>query len=167
VPRYPDGTYHCPIDFDGIVQLMADPRFQAAWMGAYNSKEIQEGQILKFGGITFISTTEAIIQAPVGGVLQTVHRAVVMGYNCIAQADFAGMAASISRLEGTAGHIEMAEDLAMVVKAPTDTLLENITQAWKWVGDFEATSDNTTNPSVMPTSNNALFKRGVEIEYVG
>ncbi|MGL1166904.1 hypothetical protein ACSTLJ_00110, partial [Vibrio parahaemolyticus] len=39
VPKYPDNTYHCPIDYDGIVQLQNDQRFITAWMGAYGSKE--------------------------------------------------------------------------------------------------------------------------------
>lgn len=167
VPKYPDNTYHCPIDYDGIVQLQNDQRFITAWMGAYGSKEIQDGMVFRYGGVTFIPTTEAMIQSPGGMVSQNIHRAYVMGYNAVYQGNFAGMKNSINAVAGQNGYAEMVGDLAMVVKAGGDTLLENIIQSWKWVGGINCATDNTTNPNNMPSASNALFKRIAAIEYVG
>jgi hypothetical protein len=55
----------------------------------------------------------------------------------------------------------------MVTREPIDRLQQIIAQSWYWIGGFCTPSDTTTNPTTIPTSTNAVFKRAVLVEHAG
>jgi hypothetical protein len=40
-----------------------------------------------------------------------------------------------------------------------------ISQTWTWIGGFAAPSDSTADQRIIPTANNAYYKRAVVIEH--
>ena len=68
MPRFANADYVCVLDATSSRQLFADPSFQVAYQGAFNSPEIRGGKLFRHLGVTYVLTTEAGIQAPGNGV---------------------------------------------------------------------------------------------------
>jgi hypothetical protein len=63
--------------------------------------------------------------------------------------------------------VAVVDGVAMVTREPLDRLQQIIAQSWYWIGGFCVPSDTTTNPTTVPTSTNATFKRAAMVEHIG
>jgi hypothetical protein len=185
VPPMADGTYHCILDNTSMRQLWADQDFKLLFAGRSDSEEFRRGDIISLLGVSYIPTTEALIQ-PAGtqfnglnynavstatgasAINVKVRRPVIMGAESIIQGDFEGLAEYIGR-EGVnpIGMIFLVNGVAQILRPPLDRLQQTTSLSWQWIGDFAVPTDITATTSIIPTASNALFKRAVVIEHAG
>jgi hypothetical protein len=170
VPVFPDGTYHMILDDMSMRQLFADQQFMIAYAGQYGSREYMSGQMFTLLGITFIPTTEAYVQASnsTAGVNVTVRRPILIGAESLLQGNFEGLELWLNR-EGfdPIGNVVLVDGIAQILRPPLDRLQRQVSLAWTWIGDFAVPTDVTCTPAIVPTCNNATFKRCVVIETAG
>lgn len=160
-----DGRYNCYLDPTSARQLFSDADFKLLYQGATGaSTAYAMGMPIDMLGIRFIPTTEAYIQphATIAGA--KVRRPIVVGRGALIEGDFENIAHSDVAQNAI---IEMIDGIAQVVRPPLDRLGQIIAQSWYWIGGFAVPSDLTANTTIIPTSNNALFKRAVVIEHIG
>ncbi len=161
-----DGVFNCYLDPVSARQLFADQDFQRLFQGATSANQVfKRGMINDFLGLRFIPTTEAYVQPHPTLPGAIIRRPIVCGKGALIEGDFAGMAADDVAPKDSI--VTMVDGIAMVTREPIDRLQQIIAQSWYWIGGFCAPSDTTTNPTVIPTSTNAAFKRAVMIEHVG
>jgi hypothetical protein len=161
-----DGAYNCHLDPVSSRQLFADPDFKQLFQGATSANQVfKKGMTNDFLGLRFIPTTEAFVQAhPVLSGLM-VRRPIICGQGALIEGDFAGIAAT--DVAPADSIITMVDGIAMVTREAIDRLQQIIAQSWYWIGGFCAPSDTTTNPTTVPTSTNAAYKRAVIVEHIG
>jgi hypothetical protein len=161
-----DGAYNCYLDPVSSRQLFADPDFKQLFQGATSANQVfRNGMTNDFLGLRFVPTTEALVQQhpSLAGVM--VRRPIICGQGALIEGDFAGMGASDTAPVGSI--VTMVDGVAMVTRESIDRLQQIIAQSWYWIGGFCAPSDTTTNPTTVPTSTNAAYKRAVVIEHIG
>ena len=161
-----DGAYNCYLDPVSARQLFSDPDFKQLFQGATSANQVfRQGMTNDFLGLRFIPTTEAFVQShPVLPGLM-VRRPIVCGQGALIEGDFAGMAADDIAPKDSI--VTVIDDVAMVTREPIDRLQQIIAQSWYWMGGYCAPSDTTTNPTTIPTSTNAAFKRAAMVEHIG
>ncbi len=161
-----EGAYNCYLDPVSSRQLFSDPDFKLLYQGTnVSTTTFQNGVVSDFLGLRFVPTTEAPVQAhpTIAGLY--VRRPIICGQGALIEADFAGMAESDVAPDNAI--VALIDNVAMVTREPLDRLQQIISQSWYWIGGFCAPTDTTTNPSTVPTSTNAAFKRAVTIEHIG
>lgn len=170
VPMFDDGTYHLLHDAAFMRQLFNDPSFLTAYASRYKSNEWQSGQIFELLGITFISTTETYFQPaqPQLGMKNPIRRSIMIGADSLLQANFDGLDMYHQR-EGMPdfGWTMLINNVAHILRPPMDRELRVFSMTWTWVGSFTCPTDQTATPIIIPTANNALYKRMVVIQTVG
>lgn len=170
VPTFPDGTYHLILDNVSNRQLFADQQFQIMAASRINNPEFQAGRIFSLFDVTFITTTEAYVQAPASsaGVNVTVRRPILMGAESLLQGNFEGLELWLNR-EGfePIGNIVLVDGVAQILRPPLDRLQRMASLSWTAILDFAVPTDMTANSSIIPTASNALYKRCVAIEHAG
>ena len=161
-----DGAYNCYLDPVSARQLFSDPDFKQLFQGATSANQVfRQGMTNDFLGLQFIPTTEAFVQPhPILPGLM-VRRPIVCGQGALIEGDFAGMAADDIAPKDSI--VAVVDDVAMVTREPIDRLQQIIAQSWYWIGGYCAPSDTTTNPTTIPTSTNAAFKRAAMVEHIG
>ena len=160
-----DGRYNCYLDPTSARQLFSDADFKLLYQGATGaSTAYAMGMPIDMLGIRFIPTTEAFIQphATIAGA--KVRRPIVVGKGALVEGDFESIAHSDVASNAITN---MVDGIAMVTRPPLDRLGQIIAQSWYWIGGFAVPSDLTANTTIIPTSNNALYKRAVVIEHIG
>ena len=161
-----EGVFNCYLDPVSARQLFADQDFQRLFQGATSANQVfKRGMINDFLGLRFIPTTEAYVQPHPTLPGAVIRRPIICGKGALIEGDFAGMAADDVAPKDSI--VAMVDGIAMVTREPIDRLQQIIAQSWYWIGGFCAPSDTTTNPTVIPTSTNAAYKRAVMIEHVG
>jgi hypothetical protein len=161
-----DGAYNCYLDPVSARQLFADPDFKQLFQGATSANQVfRKGMTNDFLGLRFMPTTEAFVQPhpTLAGLL--IRRPIICGQGALIEGAFAGMAAE--DVKPTDSIVTMVDGIAMVTREPIDRLQQIIAQSWYWMGGYCAPSDTTTNPTTIPTSTNASFKRAVMVEHIG
>ncbi len=161
-----EGVFNCYLDPVSARQLFADQDFQRLFQGATSANQVfKRGMINDFLGLRFIPTTEAYVQPHPTLPGAVIRRPIICGKGALIEGDFAGMAADDVAPKDSI--VTMVDGIAMVTREPIDRLQQIIAQSWYWIGGFCAPSDTTTNPTIIPTSTNAAYKRAVMIEHVG
>ena len=161
-----DGAYNCYLDPVSARQLFADPDFKQLFQGATSANQVfRKGMTNDFLGLRFMPTTEAFVQPhpTLAGLL--IRRPIICGQGALIEGAFAGMAAE--DVKPADSIVTMVDGIAMVTREPIDRLQQIIAQSWYWMGGYCAPSDTTTNPTTVPTSTNASFKRAVMVEHIG
>lgn len=158
-----NGRYNCYLSPRSMRQLFSDQDFKDLFRGEYGAKEMKELDVVELVDLRFLPTTEAPQEPTVGGL--KVERPIVVGGGALVESDFeAGV--GYSDIVGNNAMIEVVEGVAMVTREPLDRLQQIVAQSWYWIGGFVAPTDITSNPTIIPTTSNAAYKRGVVIEHV-
>lgn len=197
VPPMADGTYHLILDNTSMRALYADQDFKVAYAGRYQSREFQDGEVVQLFGITFIPTTETLIeqvgamngggisgntQATIAAGAATttttatgpaalttrVRRPIMLGGEVIIQGNFEGNEIWQNR-DGveSINEIYIVNHVAHIVRPPLSRLGNIVSMSYDWIGDFAVPTDLTATTSIIPTASNALFKRAVVVETAG
>lgn len=191
VPPMMDGTFHMVLDNTSMRALFADQDFKVAYAGRYQSREYQEGEVIQLFGITFIPTTETLVQlagiqangtvsiangaptqastATLASLLTTrVRRPIMLGGEVIIQGNFEGNEIWLNREGFEPIHdVYVVNHVAHIVRPPLGRLANIVSMSYDWIGDFAVPSDITANTSIIPTASNALYKRAVVLETAG
>jgi hypothetical protein len=185
VPPMEDGTHHCILDNTSLRQLFADQDFKVLFAGSQQAKEYRDGDIIRLLGITFIPTTETLIQpantqyngaaynaastaTSPSNVAVRVRRPIVLGAESIIQGDFEGLETWLDRQGVNAiGDVFLVNGVAQILRPPLDRLQQWASLTWTWIGDFSIPTDVTATSSIIPTASNAAYKRAVTIEHAG
>lgn len=176
VPAMSDGNYACLLDNASLRQLFSDQQFAVLFAGQDKSPEYRSGDIIRLLGVTFIPTTEAYVQPPIGDINVTVRRPIVMGAEALIQGNFEGMDMWLNRkgVEGnTVSEVMLVNGVAQIIRVPLDRLQQVVSLSWTWVGGFTTPTDLTATSVIIPTvgnnitGGNPLYKRCVVLETAG
>jgi hypothetical protein len=174
VPVHPeDRCYHLYYDYQSENELLVDQQFQIMSASRLADPEDQNGRIFTLMGIKFIPTTEAYLQAlntaagmqsaPPGTM---VHRVLITGYDGLRQGNFAGLESYAQRDGvGSINNIYLVDNIAHIIRSPLDNMGRQVSLAYLTVFAMVCPTDLTTTPAIIPTANNATFKRAVVIEH--
>ncbi len=174
VPPCDDGTYHVILDNSTMRQLWADQDFKVLFAGRDTSPEYRNADVIRLLGLSFIPTTETIVQAPstaatgAAAVNVRVRRPIVIGAEHMIQGDFEGLELWLAR-QGVnpIGDVTLVNGVAHIFRPPLDRLQKFLSLSWDWIGDFAVPTDLTATTSIIPTASSALYKRAVTIETAG
>jgi len=152
------------LDNQSMRQLFADPQFQIMYTGQYRSETLQRGQIVHLAGIDFVPTTEAWVENVDGFAIR---RPILVAPGALIEGAFAGMQAVMHQDYAQNGEVHFVNGVAQVTRGCMDRLQQIIAQSWFWIGGFAVPSDATADKRIIPTANDAYFKRAVVIEHAG
>jgi hypothetical protein len=174
VPMFDDGFYELIADPTTIRQLFADQDFKVYFAGREQSDEVRKGFISDLFGIRITPTTEALIQGTTtntgngytDAVNVKVARPMLIGAEALIEGTFQGLDNYLRDLQGNPGvvHAEQVDDTVQLCRYPTDMYGRWYTFAWDWIGGYAVPTDLTATSTIIPTANNALFKRAVVAE---
>ena len=161
-----NGMYVAIVDEILLAQLASDPAFQIATQGTFGVSPIfQNGVISKTYGIEFVGSTSAPVYTggPAGAFLA--RHAIVIGEGALVEGPFEGTerAARQSEAMGLSNY-KITDDIVMITRPGLDRFGDIVSQTYKYTGGFSVPTDKGTNPNVLPTSDWARYKRGVQIE---
>lgn len=165
--RMPNGNYMLIMSPDSFEQLYADTEFQLLYRGTMFKSDAYGNFYLNSStlGCDIIVTQLAPIQTL--GLL-TIQRPIMVGRDALIQARAEAMEVFADAQYRTDTYrLSMVGDIMMVTRNPIDRLKMLISQAWFFAGGWTATTDQTTNPTTVPTSNYAYYKRAVVCEHAG
>ena len=174
VPVHPeDRCYHLYYDYQSENELLVDQQFQIMSASRLADPEDQNGRIFTLMGIKFIPTTEAYLQAlvPAAGMQVAppgtmVHRVLITGHDGLRQGNFAGLESYAERSGvGSINNIYLVDNIAHIIRSPLDNMGRQVSLAYLTVFAMVCPTDLTTTPAIIPTCNNATFKRAVVIEH--
>ncbi len=180
------GAFNFYLNQSSMNQLQQDSEFQLLQRGtsvrdpSYENAWINSNFLM----CRFIQTTETYIQQPeaVDGsvtVTQGIQRPIVCGAGSLVEGIFTDGIDAIKDLNNQMGIGSTTSSPSMEllsgteysnlgyyyhIRPPIDALGQIITQAGNYVGGFTVPTDVTTTPDIIPTANNAYFKRAVIIE---
>lgn len=165
VPKI-NGRYNCYIDPTSAFELFQDPAFQLLYRGTGTATEAyQTGQPIDMLDVRFIPTTEAYLSNhPLfssNGLV--VHRPIIVGKGALVEGDFENLGNTDTKAPNSI--IDIVDDIAMVTRGPLDRLQQIIAQSWYFIGGFALPTDITAVQAIIPTANNAYYKRAVVIEH--
>lgn len=185
VPSQPDGTYHCHIDPMGEAQLFGDAEFQRLLTSLPDSGYYADFAIGRLLGTTFYRNSESPLAETVGdgtgtwdlddpfageltnGAGLTVRRAVFIGAGAIyeyyqdlgALLTEAGVTGKVGQFSITNNGIQVVTDrIQLIIRAPLDRLQQNVSTAYKFVGDWPVRTDVTSGDA-------ARYKRMCAVEF--
>ena len=183
-----DGHYNLYLNSNSMYQLYQDPEFQILNRGVSTRDPVYaNAQIYdSFLDVRFILTTETTVQenqgltpttqnpVPVG---VTVQRPILCGQGALIEGIFSKGLDAVKNMGGQGGVGSMEEFGMMVsnedfssegcyqyLRKPIDSLGQIITQTSSYIGGFAVPTDATTNPTIIPTSSYAYYKRCVILE---
>ena len=134
----------------------------------------QNGAIFTLMGMKFIPTTEVYLQAsnttagmqalPPG---TSVHRVLITGAGGLCQGNFAGLESYAQRgpAVDSVSNIFLVDNIAHIIRAPLDNMGRQVSLVYLAVFGMVCPTDLTTTPAIIPTCNNATFKRAIVIEH--
>ncbi len=160
-----DGMYNCYLDQVSGTQLFADPVFQLLYRGRSITDPVYKNASYIEGlDVRFIRTTQAPQQLQNGTSGMLIHRPIICGADMLIEGTFEGQAAAIDNMSSGFGYIEEINNVVQVVRPQLDRLQQIISQSWFWIGGYVAPTDSTATNLIIPTANNAYYKRAVVIE---
>jgi hypothetical protein len=157
-------------DNSTVEELFADPSFMLAGMGRFDTVEFARSTINRYAGCAFTTSNYVPVQQPGGGVGVTVRRALIVGKDALLRCDFKGLEAwaNAGGKEGWLIHnIMMVDGIAHIIRPALDRPGQSVSFTWNGIFDHVCPSDAGTTPNIFPTASNALFKRGVWLEFAG
>lgn len=160
-----DGRYNLYLDHQSGVQLFNDPAFQILYRGrglqdpVYQNAEYVEGL-----DVRFIRTTQAPqqLQNLTSGI--NIRRPILCGADMLIEGTFEGQTEAVNNMVAGFGYIEEINGIVQVIRPQLDRLQQVISQSWFWIGGYVAPTDATATNFIIPTANNAYYKRAVVIE---
>jgi hypothetical protein len=174
VPPMPDGTYHVMLDNQSERQLWADQDFKVLYAGRYQSQEYRTGRVFELLGMTFVPTTESLVQGPSTGatgaaaINTTIRRVLMAGSESMIEGDFEGLENWLARQGVNAiADVRLVNNIAHIFRPPLDRLQQFMSLSWTWIGDFAIPTDITATSTIIPTASSALYKRAAVIETAG
>jgi hypothetical protein len=171
VPPRSDGTFHCVLDNTSLRELFGDQQFMVAYAGRYQSREWQEGDIIRLLQTTFIPTTETYIQlanSTAGVTVPKVRRPIVVGAGVQLECTFGAIESFLRQSPvNSIADIMIVNNVAQIIRPPIDRLGQWLSMAWYWAGDFPIPTDVTATTSVIPTASASVYKRAMAIEVAG
>lgn len=160
-----DGKYNCYLDHQSGVQLFNDPDFKLLYRGKGLENEVyKDAEYVQGLDVRFIRTTQAPQQLQNGTSGISIHRPIICGADVLVEGTFEGQTAAISNAVSGMGYIEEMNGIVQVIRPQLDRLQQYIAQSWFWVGGYVAPTDATATNQIIPTANNAYYKRAVVIE---
>jgi hypothetical protein len=170
-PPLPNGNYLAIIDPLLWPQLISDTAWQFASMGSMGSGFYKTSIVNLTLGIEFLNSNMVpAYTLPSGGIASGqgfARQAIVCGRGMLIRGTFAGHieAAQQAQQMDNAEIRYIAEvKAALLIRAPLDTLQEQVQETWKWVGGFVAPTDVTSTPLIIPTTDYSRYKRAVSIQ---
>lgn len=174
IPRHPDGCYHAYYDFVSQSELFIDQQFILASASRIADTEYQNGQVFSLFGTKFVPTTEAYLQAlntsagmqaPASNGTQ-VHRVLITGAAGLCQGNFIGLETYAQhQAVGQISNIFMVDNVAHIIRSPIDNQGRTVTLVWLAAFGMVCPTDLTATPAIIPTANNAAYKRAIVIEH--
>jgi hypothetical protein len=172
VEPYEDGFYRCVLPPTSMSQLFSDADFKLAYQGAYNSPEFRNGKIVRYQGIEYIETTEALIQVAnsgtgVGLVPVTVNRPIVMGKGAVVRGDDGGIKefAEEQQKRTTVHDHRYIDGILYSIRSPIDRLGEQLSSSWQMITSYCCPTQVTTTAATIPTAGMSAYKNAAEIEH--
>lgn len=166
VPAYEDGNYMLILSPRSFKQLYRDPEFQILFRGTeFKSQAYRNFWQSTALGVNIVRTNMAPQQVLNG---LSIQRPFIFGQESIIESDFQGMDEILNSKYGDDLHeIVRADDVFQIVRKPLDRIKHMIAQSWWFASGYVAPTDQTANPSTIPTASNAYYKRAVMIETSG
>lgn len=167
-----DGFYRCVASDLSMQQLLTDENFRIAFQGAQNASELLYGKIIRYMGVEFVTTTEAIIQQPTNtGASQVnvaVARPILLGKGAIMRGEWKGLEEFVMEQQAkTVVHdMQMLDGIAFAFRSPIDRLGERCTSSYQMIEDHCTPSDAQTTSATVVTADSAYFKRGLQFEHM-
>lgn len=160
-----DGKYNMYLDHQSSVQLFNDPSFQILYRGAtLADPTYQNAEVVNGLDVRFIRTTQAPQQLKGGTSGISIRRPILCGADMLVEGVFESQAAAVDNLTQGMGYIEVIDDVVQVIRPQLDRLQQIISQSWFWIGGYVAPTDATATNQIIPTANNAYYKRAVVFE---
>ncbi len=163
VKPFASGLYRNYIAPETLDQLYRDPEFQILFRGTeFGSQEYGNFMVSRTLGCELVITNVAPVQ-PLNGLL--IQRPLMVGQRAVLEAVYSGMDAVLNDAYGNEVHdIQTTNDIKLVTRQPLDRLGQIIAQSWFFIGDWTAPTDQTANPTTIPTASDLYFKRAVFVE---
>ena len=172
VPPLPNGNYLAIIDPTIWPQLMSDQAWQYASMGTIGEGFFKNSIVNRTLGVEFINSN--LVPRFYTATNTTNNAANVFARHCVVggmglliKGHFQGAldAAQFAQRGGNAD-IRLIEGakVRLITRSPVDRLQEWVTQTFSWAGGLVAPTDVTSTPLIIPTTDNARYKRAVVIE---
>lgn len=159
-----NGKYNCYLDHQSANQLFTDPAFQILYRGAtLTDPSYQNAEVVNGLDVRFIRSTQAPQQA-LGSF--NIRRPIICGDKVLIEGTFEGQTAAAERMTQGMGYIEVVDDVVQIIRPQLDRLQQIIAQSWFWIGGYVAPTDATATNYIIPTANNAYYKRAIVIETV-
>lgn len=180
------GAYNFYLNSTSMTELYQDPEFQILNRGVSTRDPNYENAWVmdKFLDIRFIMTTETYVQTAgitdnAYTISQTIQRPILCGAGSLVEGIFSRGLDAIRNMNAGGGVIDSVgfqqvinvlsekfsfEGFYQNIRLPIDQLGQIITQTSNYIGGFTVPTDVTTNVAIIPTANNAYYKRAVIIE---
>lgn len=160
-----NGRYNLYIDHQSGIQLFSDPAFQILYRGAtLRDPDYLNGEYVEGLDVRFIRTTQAPQQLQAGTSGINVRRPILCGANMLIEGTFEGQTEAVGNMVDGIGYIEEINNIVQVIRPQMDRLQQVIAQSWFWIGGYVAPTDATATNIIIPTANNAYYKRAVVFE---
>lgn len=158
---------------EAINQLAKDPTILQLFRTRMFSNDLYGDLELSHAyNCSFVETQDAIIEKvyiPGGGTLRTTQ-VVICGDEVLHQGNFDmepyQEEYQLRKYGDSIYHYELSDDIMHITRAPLDALGRQVSQTWQWIGGFTTPTDATITPAIIPTADNAYYKRAVVLEFV-
>lgn len=166
VPTLPNGLYAAMIDAELLTDLLDDVAFQRATATTFGIQPyFREGIVAKAFGIEFVPTTTNPVYGLATGVVA--RHALVCGMECIIKSPLKGSLQSAQDAKNGRGpsDVKITDDgIVLITRAPIDVEADDVTQLWRFSGGMVCSTDITSTPLQIPTTDFARYKRAILIE---
>lgn len=162
VPQF-DWGYTVVMSETSKQQLFNDPEFQLLFRGTeFKSLEYKKFIVSDLLGMAIATTNVPPVQT-LGSI--KVQRPFMGGQDVAIEGDFEGQDEVLSNKYPTDQYeLTKVDSVTMVTRGQLDRLKQIIAQSWFFIGGWCCPTDQTSNPTTIPTASTAYYKRGVFLE---
>ncbi len=166
VPTDYNGTYKLFLSNNSFQQLYRDTEFQILFRGTeFRSDEYRNMYTSVALGCSLVVTNLAPQQSLNA---LNIQRPIMCGSEVLVEGMFSGRRAVLEDAYRSDLHdiqsMGAEGEVLMVTRKPLDRLAQIISQAYFFIGGWTAPTDQTANPTTIPTASNAYYKRAVIFE---
>lgn len=159
------GKYNMYLDHISGIQLFQDSDFKQLYRGeTFRDPDFENAEYVQGLDVRFIRTTQAPQQLQFGTSGIAIRRPILCGADMLVEGTFEGQAAAIENMQDGPHYIEVVDDVVQVIRQQLDRLGQIISQSWFWIGGYVAPTDATATNQIIPTADNAYYKRAVVFE---
>jgi len=157
---------------EALTQLAKDPQVRELFRTREFSNELYgDLKINEAYNCAFVETQDAPIETitnSAGNLIRTTQ-VIVCANECLHRGNFNldpyQQESQLRRIGDTIYHYEYVDKIAHITRAPIDALGRFVSQTWQWIGGWCVPTDSTITPAIIPTANNAYYKRAVVLEF--